>query len=71
MLETITSRDNPNAALQVVNTRSTVCIMQARIMWVFRIMTEAIMKMDSIMPSKQAGRTLDEISTVRSPVGTQ
>lgn len=48
----MTSSDRPRAASQAANTSRIIGIMLERVRWVLRIITVAITKMDSIMPSK-------------------
>lgn len=54
MLDTITSRDSPNAASQAANTSSTIGIMLANVRWLLRIITDIITNSDNIMPSKHS-----------------
>lgn len=50
----MTSKDSPSAASQAANTSSTIGIMLANVMWLFRMVTDIITNRDSIMPSRHS-----------------
>lgn len=50
----MTSKDSPSAASQAANTSSTIGIMLANVMWLFRMVTDIITNRDNIMPSRHS-----------------